>query len=127
MPETIAFSGTVAVAAGPKVAFSESLEAEAYNRLSVTVKKAASQKVLLGTADSEIRLLLVRSTKYDPSKVSFQIEGAGAARTLDMPFLMAGKAAVGLLGANTPTFLTFKNDLGEDITVDIIIARDPTP
>lgn len=127
MPETIAYAGTVAVAGGPKVAFSESLVVEAYNRLSVTIAKSASQKVFLGTADSEIRLLLVRSTKYDPSKVTFQIEGAGTARVLDMPFLAAGKAAVALLGATSPTFLTFKNDLTDEITVDIIIARDPTP
>jgi hypothetical protein len=115
------------VTGGPKVAFSESLIVEAYNRLSVTVVKSTSQKVFLGTADSEIRLLLVRSTKYDAAKVTFQIEGAGTARVLDMPFLIAGKAAVALMGTTTPTFVTFKNDLTDDITVDIIIARDPTP
>ena len=127
MPETVAYVTSVVVAAGPKVSFTEALEVEAYNRLSIPVKKLGSQKVFLGTDDSEIRLLLIKSSKYDPVLVTFTIQSAATERVLDMPFLVAGKAAVSLLGAATPTFLTFKNGLGEDITIDIFLARDPTP
>ncbi|MDQ3279918.1 MAG: hypothetical protein M3Q69_00730 [Acidobacteriota bacterium] len=126
MPETIAFSGTVAVAGGPKVAFSEPLAAEAYNRLTVTVAKATAQKIVLGTADSEIRLLLIKSSKYDPVKVTFTLDASPTALKLDMPFLAAGKAAVALLGAAVAS-VTVKNDLADDITIDVLVVRDPTP
>lgn len=127
MPETVAYVTSVVVTAGPKVSFTETLTVEAYNRLSIPVTKGASQKVFLGTADSEIRLLLIKSSKYDAALVTFTIQSATIERVLDMPFLAAGKAAVSLLAAASPTFLTFKNGLTEDILIDILIARDPTP
>lgn len=129
MPATISYVASVLAAAGPKVAFAETFEVEAYNRLSVTVKaNTSSAKVSLGTADSTLRLMLVDSTKYHASDVTFHIDDENTKNfVLDMPMLIAGQAAVALLGTTAPASLTFKNDLDEDITVNIFIARDPTP
>jgi hypothetical protein len=130
VPETISYVTSVVVAAGPKFAFSETLEVEAYNRITLTVKTKTSQKVVLGTADSEIRLLGIKSTKYmtDPAIVlTFKIDAAAKEYNLDTPVILAGKASITLLGATTPTSLTFNNQLAEDVTLEVLIARDPTP
>jgi hypothetical protein len=130
VPETISYVTSVVVAAGPKFTFSETIAVEAYNRITLTVKTKTSQKVILGTAGSEIRLLGIKSTKYmtNPAvPLTFAIDAVATEYSLDMPVVLAGKASIALLGAATPTSLTFNNQLPEDVTLEVLIARDPTP
>lgn len=130
MPETISYVTSVVVAAGPKFAFSETVEVEAYNRITLVVKSKATKKVFLGTTDSEIRFLGIKSTKYmtlPTAALTFAIDAVAKEYNIDMPVVLAGQASIALLGATTPTSLTFNNQLPEDVTLEVLIARDPTP
>ncbi|MCX6028836.1 MAG: hypothetical protein NT169_05990 [Chloroflexi bacterium] len=132
MAEKMTWALNLQVAGGPKLAVTQLLEVEAYDKVVVEVNA--------GDTDKEVNVLpggaglaqFICITLTDPKKYSDQLTykvNSAASPTviaLDAPHLFLGKGAVKLLDA-APSKLFFSSTLTEDVTVQILVGRDATP
>jgi hypothetical protein len=103
---------------------------DAFDRITVTVPAGAAGnpaslpvEVQPG-GDDQVQFLLVTASVYDP-KLTYSVDGGAADVVLDAPHLLLGTGAVGLLDS-APGKLTFKNELEEDVAVEILVGRKAT-
>ena len=125
MAETINWLYSVRADRGPTAALNGTLEADAYERISVTVLAGGTTDVTVAPGTwADIRSLVVSADDLSGA-VTVQPEGATAA-PLDAPFVLLGAGAVSLLGAGNAN-VTLANASAEDVLVDFFVARDATP
>ena len=127
MPEKIAYVGSVTVLDGPRVAFNREIVIEGYDKFSVAVPDTQSVVVNVGADTSSVNLLLMTASQYSidsTKKLTFKVDSK-AAQFLQEPLLIAGAGALAAMG--TFAKVTFENKLGADVTIEVFIARDPTP
>jgi hypothetical protein len=131
MPEKFSYSLNLQVASGPKLSEAKVVELEAYDKLTVTIKKAAQNiKIELQPGGAgQVQLLFISADKYG-DKLTYKVNASAAAGddiiSLDGPLLLLSKGAVKLLDA-APSSLFFSNGLAEDVTLQILVGRDATP
>ncbi|MEU9167420.1 hypothetical protein AB0D34_06430 [Streptomyces sp. NPDC048420] len=127
MPEIIRWSFSVNVAQGPSVSASDSVRVDAYDRLSIPLPAGAKDvEVELQPAKTakQVSLLVVRAST-PAADVTLTADG-GTPHPLDGPFVLIGSGAVQLLADALQT-LRLSNGTAADVTVDILVGRDPTP
>ena len=75
----------------------------------------------------DVQFLLIRSDRYGEG-LTYKVNGAGAAVTLDQPQFFLGTGAVGVLGA-APKTLEVENKLAstEDVSLEILVGRAAVP
>jgi hypothetical protein len=132
MPERINYSGGAEVAGGPQLKFSAPMAADAYDKLQFDIDPGVDHTVSVGLTTAKVRLLALKVSAYGDANaahhVTFKVGGATTATNVEGPLLVAGSGTVGLLlGGPTADSLVFHNGLTDKVTVDILIARDPTP
>lgn len=128
MPEVINWSFTVGAVGGPRIAGSAGLQVGAYDKLSITLAAGAEDvdvQLQPATAAGKVDVLVVAATTYDEG-LTFSADGGTTAFALAGPLVLIGAGAVELLDA-APRTLRLGNATTEDITLDILIGRDPAP
>ena len=126
MAETINWLYSVRADRGPTASLNGTLNADAYEKISVNVTAGVTQNVTVGPATwAEVQSLVISATDMSGA-VTVQPQGAAAAVPLDAPFVLLGAGAVALLGAGNAT-LALANTGAADALVDIFVARDATP
>jgi hypothetical protein len=127
MTEQIAWTLNVAVPGGPKVPIGDTLTVDAYDVIDVNVADASADtpvEIQPGGAGS-VRFLLVKASSYG-DQLTYKVNEASAdAVTLDAPLALVGAGAVALLG-DSPQKLLVSNDLGQDISLRILVGRTAT-
>jgi len=123
----------VEVSEGPKVFQAETIEAEAYGKVAVEVVAGGNADVeVQPSAGGQVEMLLICASAYGDGLTYqlYQTDGSTLAvagtRVLNAPHLLVGTGAVDLL-TEDPKKLKVTNDLTEDVTVEILVARDATP
>jgi hypothetical protein len=136
MPEVINWSTGVSVQDGPALSVNGSLSVDAYSKLQVTLDQAAGteQRVILAGSGSSIVLLYARASEYgnpaDPNAtLLYRVNDADPSTNtaIGAPLYLLGASAVNLLDANSVQSLTFTNNTGSPVTVDIVVGMDATP
>lgn len=129
MAVNITSRSEINVAGGPSMTISQTLSAEAYDLIDVTIADAAADivvEVQPGSATGQVQFLAVSASQFNPPLTYKVNAGANPSHTLDRALLLIGAGAVGLLGF-APESLLFTNTTGSDITVQILVGRDATP
>lgn len=131
MPTTIRAILRAEVAGAGTSSATHTIEAEAYDRIDVTVPtgapNTATVQVQPGGA-GQVQLLLVTASAYPAdgtgaAQLTYAVDG-GSSIDLDAPLLVVGSGAVGLLGDVNE--IVFTNDSDEPIDVSILVGRDAT-
>lgn len=127
MPATLQWSFNALLVNGPSLAFSDTFDVEAYDKIDVEVDAQAGAAP--GSKDVEVQpggagrvqFLLVTASSYDPP-LTYEVDG-GAARPLDAPLLVVGSGAV---SAFSPTLndITFHNVHNSARAVQILVGRN---
>lgn len=128
MVTTMKSTMKVEVAGAGTSSATHTVEAEAYDKIEVTVPagstgspKQVTVQVQPGAA-GQVQLLLITADSYSDD-LSYAADG-GSSVTLDAPQLLVGAGAVGLLGAVQS--IEFSNE-GDEVGVQILVGRDATP
>lgn len=122
MAEKITWALNVQVTGGPKVAASNSMEVNAYDKVETVVPANDSATVDVQPGDGA-KFLLVAAGAYE--NLTYVVDG-GDPITLDGPHVLIGSGAVSLLG-DTQNQFVFTNSGGEDLSVSILVGRNATP
>ncbi|MEY2521157.1 MAG: hypothetical protein QOF24_2916 [Verrucomicrobiota bacterium] len=134
----IVLSANIVVTNGPKLAFNQTLEVDAYDKIDVIVPAppdaaATDKKIELQPGGAgQVQFIAIVSDWFS-DKLTYKINKKTAdARALDQPHLLAGAGAVSLFdSAAPPATLFFTNaSSGADAKpakVQILIGRDATP
>lgn len=128
MPETINWSFSVAAVDGPRVYGSDALDVDAYDKASVALAAGDSDvdvEVQPSNTAGRVRALVIGSSAYDAG-ITFSADAGTTVFALDGPIVLIGSGAVELL-ADAPQTLRFSNTTTGDVTVDILVGRDPAP
>jgi len=121
----------VEVSEGPKVFQAETIEAEAYGKVAVDIESTLHKDIEVQPSDiGQVDFFLITSSAYG-SSLKYQLYDSsgtlvGPEIILDAPHLLVGNGAVKLLTYD-PVKLKVTNGLTEDVTVEILVARDATP
>jgi hypothetical protein len=119
MPETVTYAGSAAATGGPSVGFTVALAVEGYGKSTTVITKKTKKTVALNTPGTTVALFVIKSSKYDDQVT---VKGAGPAVPLNAPLIVGGAGiASALVGAATG--FEFDNQLNEDITVEVFVAR----
>lgn len=131
MPTTLKAILRVEIAGAGTLSATHTLDAEAYDRIDVTVPtgtpNTATVQVQPG-GSGQVQLLLMTASAYPAdgsgtAQLTYTVDG-GSAIDLDAPLLVVGSGAVGLLGAVNE--IVFTNDAAEPVDVSILVGRDAT-
>jgi hypothetical protein len=129
MPTTMKAILRVEVAGSSTSSATHTIQAEAYDRIEVTVPGGGNATVQVQPGGSgQVQLLLVTASEYPDDGAGtallvYAVDGGGAI-DLDAPLLLAGGGAVGLLG--NVNQIVFTNNATDDIDVSILVGRDAT-
>ena len=127
MPGKIDWNFNVVVAGGPKFSASRSVQVDAYDKVDATIPKKEGGTAGTATVNvqpsgaGKVQILLITSSVYD-DKLTYKVDG-GSDIKLDEPQLLVGDGIVGLLNTTQKQFV-FKNELGEDASVQILVGRN---
>lgn len=130
MPITMKSILRVEVAGAGTASATHTLEAEAYDKIDVTVPtgspNTATVQVQPG-GSGQVQLLFITAAAYPEdgsgtAQLSYTVDGGGA-QTLTAPLLVVG-GAVALLGSVNQ--IVFTNDSTEEIDITILVGRDAT-
>lgn len=128
MPETIAWSFSVAAAEGPRIYGSDSLAVDAYDKVSAELAAGDTDvdvEVQPSATAGRVRALVIGSTNYE-SDVTYSADAGTTEFRLDGPVVLIGGGAVALL-ADPPQVLRFSNASAAAVTVEILVGRDSAP
>ena len=132
MPESVSWNFTVRVAQGPTVVGADTLEVQAYDKISIPLLPGSVEVEvdigLGGVGDPQI--LVIKASKYsdgaDPPDTKYVTYSAASEADppydLTAPLVLIGKGATKLL-SNNLTNLFFKNPLPEAVTIEILVGR----
>jgi hypothetical protein len=123
MPEKINWTLNVQVVGGPKVAASDVLEVDAYDKIEAVIPAGASATVNVQPSGGA-QFLLITASSYE--NLTYKVDASGTTVTLDDPHVLIGSGAVSLLGSTQSQF-AFSNGSAADVTVNILVGRDATP
>lgn len=135
MAESITYSIDVSVAGGPRISQSRTVALEAYDKLKLVIPTGTSGSGLEVNiqpgGQGLAKLLVISASVYDG--LSYKVNDATTGEIqLDGPQFFSGEGGVGLLyepplsdaSPAPPTKLFFLNASAEDITVEVLVARD---
>lgn len=127
MPEIIHLVFSARIKNGPTMAFSNSLEVDAYDKLDVSVSAGGGATIqLIPAAIGAVKFLLIQSSHYSQD-LTYQVNGGGNDIVLDSPQSFIGEGAVSTLdSAAQPSTLVFTNGLGDDVQIQILVGRSAT-
>lgn len=128
MPEIINWSFSVAALNGPRVNGSDAVVVDAYDKASITLVAGDADidvQVQPSTTAGKVHVLVIGASTYDAG-ITFSADGGTTDMALDGPVVLIGTGAVELL-ADAPQTLRFSNTTSGDVTVDILVGRDPAP
>jgi hypothetical protein len=126
MAEKITWSASVVISSGPRVSVSDSLQVEAYDKVTITVESTNENvevELQPGAAD-KVMFFMIKSSLYH-EKLTYTVEGSTKDLALDAPHLLVGAGAISLLDTD-PTKLTLRNDSGDPATIEVIVGRSAT-
>lgn len=129
MAEHVNWSFTASIQNGPAVAGSDTFEADAYDKLSVTLPAGeldTKVDILPPGSAGPVLLLVVKASIYS-DQVSFSTTGDGGRTVvLDGPLVLIGAGPAALLTGELKA-VQFANGTAGPVTVDILVGRDATP
>lgn len=121
MAETVTYAGSATATGGPAVGFAVALEVEGYGKGNGLVAMGKKKTIPLNTPGANVAIFLIRASKYgDALTVS---AGTLSKTPLNAPLIVGGAGvAAKILGGATG--FEFENNLGEDVTVEVFVARN---
>ncbi|MEE8586409.1 MAG: hypothetical protein V3T83_16305 [Acidobacteriota bacterium] len=124
MPEQINWTLNVQVVGGPKISASNAITVDAYDKIEAEVLAGGSATVNVQPGDGA-KFLLITASSYS-TDLTYVVDASGTTVTLDGAHVLIGAGAVSLLG-NTQNQFVFTNAGSADVTVSILVGRDPAP
>ncbi len=128
MSESIQWMISAQVKGGPTVSAASTLTADAYEKVQVTIANGDTDKVVNLTADP--LLLVVTSSKYQDAgaggNLSYKINNTGTAIPFAGPLVLIGKGAVDRYAPSLAS-ISFTSAMPQNVTIDILTAKDATP
>jgi hypothetical protein len=128
MGDKILWSVTADIPGGPKFKRGQTLDVQAYQHIQVTVPggpAATPGKVTIKVmpAGSKAQFLLISSSVFHASKLTYKLPSGSTDFVLDMPHLLVG-GAIAILGQ--PEKLEVSNGMGagNDADIMIVVGRD---
>jgi hypothetical protein len=139
MPESINWTLNVQVVGGPKISDSKTLEVEAYDKIQVVIEATGNPvevEIQPSITEGQVKFLMISLTDSNTygNQVIYTVNDPPDENnssdpkqiSLDAPQLLIGKGGVKLLDS-APQRLYFKNELDEEISVQILVGRDAIP
>ncbi|MGD8415140.1 MAG: hypothetical protein PVF33_12955 [Candidatus Latescibacterota bacterium] len=104
-------------------------EAEAYDRIEISIPSTESSTVEVQPGSGQVQLLQITASAYPHAgdgtpQLTYTVDG-GSAINLDAPLLAVGSGAVGLLG--DVNSVEFDNQSDDTVNIQIVVGRDATP
>lgn len=122
MPETVTYAGSAAATGGPSVGFTFVLDVEGYGKGQTVIPDKQTKTIPLNTPGAKVALFLIRASKYGNALTVKA--GTLSKVALNAPLLVGGTGvAAAVLGAATG--IEFENNLGEEVSVELFVARNP--
>jgi hypothetical protein len=129
----IIITANVVIPSGPKLAFNQKLDVEAYDLIEVTVPAGtaagSAKEIELPASTGGVAFFAVKSDWYGDD-LKYALESGGTEHALDQPLVLTGTGAVAFFvtGTAVPSSLFFSNaNTTDDAKVQILIGRDATP
>ena len=127
MPINISWKLNVQVASGPAYVVANALQVDALDRIEVTVPDSVTTTVDVqpGTA-GKIKLLLIRSNKYDDNLKYFVHDNTTPQRTLNEALFLVESGGLEFLedAAAPLDKLVVDNTTGDNVVLEILVGRD---
>jgi hypothetical protein len=129
----IILTSNVVIPSGPKFAFNQKLDVEAYDLIEVTVPagtaSGSAKEIELPPSTGGVAFFAVKSDWYGDD-LKYALVSSGTEYPLDQPLVLAGTGAVAFFvtSGSVPSSLFFSNaSTTDDAKVQILIGRDATP
>lgn len=120
MAETVTYAGSAAATGGPAVGFAVALEVEGYGKGNGLVVAGKKKTIPLNTPGANVAVFLILASKYgDGLTVT---AGTLNKTPLNAPLIVGGTGVAAKILGNATGF-DFDNNLGEDVTVEVFVAR----
>ena len=122
MSEKIRWNVTARVDAGPVLEAADAIDADAYDKLEVTIPDGANkQPINIAPVKWPSVLFLALNPRKTSPSLNYDLNGTKI--PIDGPHFLVGSGAVKLLGTGDAT-LKFSNTSGADATIDILVGRN---
>ena len=116
----------VQIVGGPQLSTSRTIEVDAYDVVREELTDQDKEVEVQPATDAKrVQFLLINSTEFD-DKLTYKVNDAERDIKLDGPQLFVGEGLVELLDTKAnqaPRKLTFSNDLGRNVTVEVVVGR----
>lgn len=134
MTRSIKWNFNLYVDKGPSINLADQIDAEAYDQISVQIRKGGAPQMVdvQPVVKGRVQFLSIKSDQYDqthvePTKKLFYKSGNGTKEIkLDRAHVLIGSSLVNLL-EDEPKQLTFVNSTDNDANVEILTGRMATP
>jgi len=136
MATNISWKLSLEVQSGPNITVTNTVQADAYDRIEVKVPNSTAASSTPTTIDvqpgttGKVKLLLIRSSKYGDNLKYKVHENAGTTpeRVLNDAVFLVGAGGLELLeDANKPLDKLFvTNKTGQDVVLEILVGRSAT-
>ncbi len=128
MPETLNWSFSIEAVQGPRISGSNTMQVDAYDKLSVSLEAGATDvdvQIQPANTAGRVQLLVIRASAYDAA-LTFSADSGATRFARDGPVVLVGSGPVSLLAA-APQTLRLSNGTTADVTIDVLVGRNPAP
>ena len=130
MPTNISWKLDVEIQSGPNISVTNTVQADAYDRIEVNIPDSTAHPTpttvdVQPGAAGQIKLLLIRSTRYG-NNLKYKVHDNNTPeRVLNDAVFLVGAGSLDLLeDANAPLDkLLVTNTTGQDVVLEIIVGR----
>lgn len=124
MGEKISWMLNVQVQGGPKIAASDTIEVDAYDKFEAKVLVGETKEIQLQPSDdvTKVDLILIKPDKPHED-LTYTINALTDSIKLDAAQLLIGEGAVSLF-AEVPTKLVITNGSPADVFIQILVGRE---
>lgn len=127
MAEVINLTVNAKIKNGPTVAFAQSFDIDAYDKLATTLTQGIPKTIqLIPSGSDSVYFLMIKSSHYS-DQVSYTVNDAATDIVLDSPQSFSGAGSLKALDSGSdPSTLVFTSELAEDVSIQILVGRNAT-
>jgi hypothetical protein len=133
MPTNISWKLSLEIQSGPNIVVANAMQVDAYDRIEVKIPDSTAAPVATNVdvqpgAAGKVKLLLIRSTKYD-NNLKYKVHDSTTPdRVLNDTVFLVGAGGLDLLEDPAAPLdkLLVTNTTGQDVVLEIIVCRTAT-
>jgi hypothetical protein len=126
MTESLTYILSIAIADGPSLAKTDTIEVEAYDVIDVVAPKSTgspeAQSIhIQPSTTGQVQMIFITSDNY--TTISYSVDAVGVSHDLDAPQLFLGVGQIALMGG-VPNTLIFTNaGTVRDANIRVVVGR----